>query len=70
MVRSALTQKIAMCVLKRSQHDLLGSVVVGLLHGNAKFPRCEPCMVEFEIRHLAMKFCANESILNRFEGSR
>ena len=65
-----LKAEISIGVPGHPQHDLLGSVVVGLLHGKAKFPKCEPCMVEFEIRDLAMKFCTNESILNRFEGSR
>jgi hypothetical protein len=56
-----LKAEISIGVPGHPQHDLLGSVVVGLLHGKAKFPKCEPCMVEFEIRDLAMTFC---TILN------
>ena len=69
MAWSTLTAEISIGVQGHLQHELLGSVVVRLLHGKAKFPKCLPCMAEFEIRDLAMKFCANESILNRFEGS-
>ena len=39
-----LTAEISIGVPGHPQHDLLGSVVVGLLHGKAKFPKCEPCM--------------------------